>query len=224
MRGCHWSCRLQLHQAQRRDGTEIKILGDLLLQMIDQGNLIDSPQQVIQNWIMTVLGLLKGGKVRLRHTIDQRNPIKTSWNAVQQVRPHHEDALLDGGGQSVRYGGMLHDRSGQPDNANSQEEADSETFVMGSGAEEFANKVKDQVRKRQKRMSNVSESRNHLSSLLSISHFNSTECSEVMSKRTQKDRGEERVTAKSKPMMNFCIAMQRKRLVMCCLLLHQKAR
>ena len=53
---------------------------------------------------------------------------------------------------------MLHDRSGQPDNANSQEVADSETFVMGSDAAEFANKVKDQVRKRQKRMSNVADS------------------------------------------------------------------
>ena len=30
---------------------------------------------------------------------------KTSWNAVQQARPHHEDTLLDGGAQSVRYGG-----------------------------------------------------------------------------------------------------------------------
>ena len=44
---------------------------------------------------------------------------------------------------------------------------------------------------------------NHLLCLFKISHFNSTECSEVTSKRTQKDSGEERVTAKSKPMMNF---------------------
>ena len=36
-----------------------------------------------------------------------------------------------------------------------------------------------------------------------MSHFSSTNCSEVMSKRTQKDAGEERVTAKSKPMMNL---------------------
>ena len=72
-------------------------------------------------------------------------PDKTSWNAVQQVRPHHGDTLLDGDAQSVRYGGRLHDGSGQPDSANSQEEADSETFVMGSDAAEFANKVKDQV-------------------------------------------------------------------------------
>ena len=33
--------------------------------------------------------------------------------------------------------------------------------------------------------------------------FNFTNCLEVMSKRTQEDAGEERVTAKSKPMMNL---------------------
>ena len=63
---------------------------------------------------------------------------------------------------------VVDDRSGQPDrlygswqpdSANSQEGADSEIFVMGSDAAEFANKVKDQVRKRQKRMSNVADSR-----------------------------------------------------------------
>ena len=36
-----------------------------------------------------------------------------------------------------------------------------------------------------------------------MSHFSFTTCSEVMSKRTQKDSGEERVTAKSKPMMKL---------------------
>ena len=44
--------------------------------MIDRGNLRDSHQQVIQNWIMVVLGLLKSGKVRLRRTIDQGNLMK----------------------------------------------------------------------------------------------------------------------------------------------------
>ena len=39
--------------------------------------------------------------------------------------------------------------------------------------------------------------------LFNISHFSSTNCSEVMSKRTQKDTSEERVTAKSKSMMNL---------------------
>ena len=92
--------------------------------------------------------------------VDDRSgkPDKTSWSMVQQVRPHHGETLLDGVPQSVRYGGILRDRSGQPDNVNSQEEADSTNFIMESDAAEFANKVKDQVRKRQKRMSNVAES------------------------------------------------------------------
>ena len=44
---------------------------------------------------------------------------------------------------------------------------------------------------------------NHLLCLFNISHFSSTNCLEVMSKRTQEDAGEGRVTAKSKPMMNL---------------------
>ena len=58
------------------------------------------------------------------------------------------ETLLDGNAQSVRYGEIIHDGSGQFDSANSQEEANSETFVMGSDAAEFANKVKDQSAKK----------------------------------------------------------------------------
>ena len=39
--------------------------------------------------------------------------------------------------------------------------------------------------------------------VFNISHFNSINCLEAMSKRTQEDAGEERVTAKSKPVMNL---------------------
>ena len=46
----------------------------------------------------------------------------------------------------------------KPESVNYQEEAESEIFVMGSDAVEFVNKVKDQVRNRQKRMSNVAGS------------------------------------------------------------------
>ena len=77
-------------------------------------------------------------------------PDKTSWNAVQQICLHLEEPLLDGNAQSVKYGEMIHDGSGQPDKVNSQEGANSETFVMGSDAAEFVNKVKDQVRKDRK--------------------------------------------------------------------------
>ena len=137
---------------------DIKILGNLLRETIDQGNLRDRHHQVIQKRIMVNLGLLKSGKVELRRTIDQGNLRKTSWNAVQQICPHHGDALLDRNAHSVMYGEMIHDGSGKPEKVNYQEGADSKTFVMGSDAAEFVNKVKDQVRNRQKRMSNVADS------------------------------------------------------------------
>ena len=38
-------------------------------------------------------------------------PDKTSWRMVQQVRPDHEEVLLDGTAQSVRYGETLRDRA-----------------------------------------------------------------------------------------------------------------
>ena len=53
---------------------------------------------------------------------------------------------------------MIHDGSVKPNNVNNQDGAESETFVMGSNAAEFVDKVKDQVRSRQKRMSNIAES------------------------------------------------------------------
>ena len=77
---------------------------------------------------------------------------------MQQVDPRREEPLLDGTAHSVRYGEMIHDGTGKLENLNHQEQAYSENFVMGSDAAEFVNKVKDQVRNRQKRMSNVAES------------------------------------------------------------------
>ena len=43
----------------------------------------------------------------------------------------------------------------------------------------------------------------HLLCSFNINHFSSTNCLEVMSKITHEDAGEERVTAKSKPMLNL---------------------
>ena len=77
---------------------------------------------------------------------------------MQQVAPQSEEPLLDGNAHSVRYGETIHDGSGKPQKVNSREGANSENFVMGSDAAEFVNKVKDQVRNTQKRISNVAES------------------------------------------------------------------
>ena len=91
-------------------------------------------------------------------------PDKTSWKIVRKVRPDHEEILLDGTAQSVRYGETLRDRSGQPGNIDSQEVANSQNFIMRSDttdlelsaeSKSFVNRVNDQVRKRQKRISNV---------------------------------------------------------------------
>ena len=85
-------------------------------------------------------------------------PEKTSWDMMQQVAPHREEPLLDGNAHSVRYGEMIHDGSGKLETLNHLEDANSENFVMGSDAADFVDKVKDQVRNRQKIMSNVAES------------------------------------------------------------------
>ena len=48
---------------------------------------------------------------------------------------------------------------------------------------------------------------NHLLNLFNISHFRSTACTAAMAKRAQQESGEERVTAKSRPMMNLTARM-----------------
>ena len=44
---------------------------------------------------------------------------------------------------------------------------------------------------------------NHLLTLFNVSHFSSTSCIAAMAKRAQQESGEERVTAKPRPMMNL---------------------
>ena len=106
-------------------------------------------------------------------------PDKASWRMIQQVRPHHETTLLDGTAQSVRYGEPLRDRSGQPDNVNSQEAANSQNFIMGSDATEFVNRVNDEVRKRQKIMSNVAGEGEEHSIIWGIFMAVTMECSDI---------------------------------------------
>ena len=151
-RGCFRSCLLQLHQTRRGPHMDIKILENLLQVTIDRGNRRNRHHQVIQKRIVVDLGLLKSGKVELRRTIDQGNLRKflgiTSCPSSWRTSYAH----------SVRYGDMIHDGMGKPVSVHHQEQADSENFVMGSDAAEFVNSVKDQVRNKQKRMSNVAES------------------------------------------------------------------
>ena len=88
--------------------------------MIDKGNLIDSLQQIIQK--MDYCHSWSSQEWKSEVTAHDRSgqPDNTSWSMVQQVRPHHGETLLDGDAQSVRYGGIFRDRSGQLDKINFQ--------------------------------------------------------------------------------------------------------
>ena len=92
-------------------------------------------------------------------------PDKTSGRMTRKVRPgfSHGETLHDGTAQSVVNEVMPRDRPGRPD-INSQEVARPQNFVIGNDEAElelsiesrsFVNRVSDQVRKRQKRISNV---------------------------------------------------------------------
>ena len=94
-------------------------------------------------------------------------PDETSWRTTREIRPgfSHEETLHDGTAQSVVNEVMPRERSGRPD-INSQEGAWPQQFVIGDDEAElelsvesrsFVNRVNDQVRKRQKRISNVTE-------------------------------------------------------------------
>ena len=86
---------------------------------------------------------------------------------IRKNRPgfSHEVVRLDGTAQSVRNDETPRDRSGRPD-IDSQEDARPQQLVIGNDEAElelsvesrsFVNRVNDQVRKRQKRISNVTE-------------------------------------------------------------------
>ena len=79
-------------------------------------------------------------------------PDENSWDSLQKVDPHCEEYLLGRTAHSARNEETIHDRTGQPVSENIQGKADFENFIMGSEITEFVNKVRNQVRIRQKRM------------------------------------------------------------------------
>ena len=84
-------------------------------------------------------------------------PEENSWDSLQKVDPHREEYLLGRTAHSARYEETIHDRTGQPVSENLQGKAHFENFIMGSETTEFVNKVRNQVRNRQKRMSSNAE-------------------------------------------------------------------
>ena len=135
---------------------DIHILKDMFL-TIERGNLWKRQDQIIYKRIMVDPGLLKSGKVELENAIDRGNLRKILVDSLQDVDPHREEYLLGRTANSARYEETIHDRTGQPVSENLQGKAHFENFIMGSEVTEFVNKVRDQVRIRQKRMSSIAE-------------------------------------------------------------------
>ena len=84
-------------------------------------------------------------------------PDKISWDSLGKVDPHRGEHLLGRTAHSARNEETIHDRTGKPASENVQGKADSEDFIMGSETTELVNKVRNQVRIRQKRMSSIAE-------------------------------------------------------------------
>ena len=114
----------------------------------------------------TVLGLLKSGKLRPRRTTDRGDLIKLLGEWFEKFDLVTRKFFSTETAQSVRNEEAFRDRSGRLNDINSQEEARPQNFVIGNVETEyelsaesrsFVNRVDDQVRKRQKRISKVTE-------------------------------------------------------------------
>ena len=93
----------------------------------------------------------------MESTIDQGKPEQNSWDSLGKVDPHRGEHLLGRTAQSARNEETIHDRTVRPASENVQGKANFEKFIVGSDTTEFVNKVRNQVRIRQKRMSNNAE-------------------------------------------------------------------
>ena len=155
---------------------DIKILKDMFL-TIEQGNPWKRQDQTIHKRIMVHPGLLKCAKVEMESTIDRGNLIEilgthceklilivenifsAGLRILQGTKRLFtiEEYLLGRTARSARNEETIHDRTGQPVSVNVQGKANFEKFIVGSEITEFVNKVKNQVRIRQKRMSSIAE-------------------------------------------------------------------
>ena len=84
-------------------------------------------------------------------------PDKNSWDSLGKVDPHRGEHLLGRTAHPARIEETIHDRTGKPASENVQGKANFEKFIVASDTTDFVNKVRNQVRIRQKRLSNNAE-------------------------------------------------------------------
>ena len=84
-------------------------------------------------------------------------PDENSWDSLGKVDPHRGEHLLGRTARSAKNEETIHERTVKPASENVQGKANFEKLIVGSDTTEFVNKVRNQVRIRQKRMSNDAE-------------------------------------------------------------------
>ena len=130
---------------------DIKILKNVFL-TIERGNPLKRQDQ-----IMVYPGFLKCGKVEMESTIDQGNLVKIlgiHWGKLTLIVKNTFSA-----GRRILQGmkRLFTTERGNPLQRMSKESLIFEKFIVGSETTEFVNKVRNQVRIRQKRMSSNAE-------------------------------------------------------------------
>ena len=133
---------------------DIKILNNLFL-TIGRRNPWKRQEQTIHR-IMVHPGLLKWKSGDGEHDRPGQ-PDKNSWDSLGKVDPHRGEHRLGRTAHSARNEETIHDRTERPASENVQGKANFEKFIVGSDTTEYVNKVRNQVRIRQKRMSNDAE-------------------------------------------------------------------
>ena len=133
----------------------IKILNNLFL-TIERGNPFSSQDQTTLR-IMVHPGLLKCGKVEMESTIDQGNLRKflgIHWKELILI----VENIFSTGPRILQGTKKLFTKErGNPIQRMSKERLILKKFIVGSDTTEFVNKVRNQVRIRQKRMSDDAE-------------------------------------------------------------------
>ena len=132
---------------------DIKILTNLFL-TIERGNPLKRQDQTTLR-IMVYPGLLKSGKVEMENTIDQGNLIEILGIHCEKLTLIVKNIFSTG--RRILQGTKRLFTTERGDPLQRMSKANFEKFIVGSDTTEFVNKVRNQVRIRQKRMSNNAE-------------------------------------------------------------------
>ena len=114
-------------------------------------------------------------------------PEQNSWDSLERVDPHRGEHLLDRTAHFAKNEETIHEKTGKPASENVQGKTNFEKFIDGSDTTEFVNKVRNQVRIRQKRMSDDAKDCTEHSILWGMFMATTLKCSHIHGKELFND-------------------------------------